>query len=197
MLPMLLPNRILAGLVGLALLDTGGAALAQSTGAATAPALTGPTPAGARYAAAHDSLMRRVAGARAQAEERSTYFNATKGSFGGLHRRIKSYAGVGKFIVKQQIVRQRNGTELEKVTYYDTYGRKVLAERYEGRLLTRLELVEYSNASEPVLTDRWLLVRGDYLRHDLAPTTVVSPTGERSGASQQTSYFFRALPAGQ
>ena len=186
-------NRLLAGLVGLALLGMVRPALAQ----AAAPALTGPTPAGARYAAAHDSLMRRVAGVRARAEERSNYFTATKGSFGGLHRRVRSYAGVARFIVKQQIIRQRDGTELEKAAYYDPYGQQVLTERYEGHLLTRLELFEYSDAPGHPLKDHWLLVRGDYLRHDLAPTTVVSPTGVRNTSFQQTSYFFRPLPAGQ
>ena len=184
------PNRLLAGWLGLALLGLGGPALAQ-------PTPTAPGPGGARYAAAHDSLMRRVAGARAQAEERSNSFKATKGSFGGVHRRVKSYAGIGKFLVKQQTVRQRNGTELETVAYYDAYGHQVLLERYEGHLLTRLELFEYSDVPGHLLTDRWLLVRGDYLRHDLAPTTRMSPTGERSTSFQQTSYFFRALPPGQ
>ena len=42
---------------------------------------------------------------------------------------------------------------------------------------------------------RWLLVRGDYLQHDVvSATATISPAGERKPAVQQTSYFFHAQP---
>ena len=148
-----------------------------------------------RYTAAHDSLMRRVADVRAEAEARMSYFKTTTGSLGGLHREVKSYAGVATFLVKRQVVRQCYGTELEKLDYYDVYGRKVLAERYEGRQLTRLELLEYPATPGKFRVGRWLLVRGDYLQHDVvSATAAISPTGERKPAAQQTSYFFHAQP---
>ena len=62
---------------------------------------------------------------------------------------------------------KKRGGELQKIAYYDTAGRQVLAERYEGHQLTRLELWEYptkrTQTGRP--TAMWLLVRGDYLRH--------------------------------
>ena len=92
-----------------------------------------------RYTAAHDSLVRRVVNVRTEAEARTIYFKITTGALEGLHQKVKSYAGVATFLVKRQVVRQCYGTELEKLDYYDVYGRKVLAERYEGRQLTRLD----------------------------------------------------------
>ena len=64
-------------------------------------------------------------------------------------------------------MKHKFGVELHKVSYFDATGRRVLAERYEGGQLTRLELWEYparrTQYGRPTAT--WLLVRGDYLRH--------------------------------
>ena len=187
----MLLKSLLPRLMGVALLGISGSALAQSAASAST---------NARYIAAHDSLMRRVASARAQAEVRMNFFTAKAGSFGGLHRKVKSYAGVGSFLVKQEVVRQRFGVELIKTVYYDTYSRKVLTERYEGQHLVRLELWEYPAALGDVTTDQWLLVRGDYLQHGkqtARPAT--SLTGEKTSAvaKQQASYFFRSRPVGE
>ena len=139
--------------------------------------------------------MRWVANVRAEAEARTSYFKITTGALEGLHQKVKSYAGVATFLVKRQVVRQCYGTGLERLDYYDTYGRKVLAERYEGRQLTRLELLEYPATPGKFRVGRWLLVRGNYLQHDVVSATVaISPTGERKPAAQQTSYFFHAQP---
>jgi hypothetical protein len=154
------------------------------------------------FAAANDSLLHRVARTRAQFEARISSFKATQGSFGGLHRKVRSYAGTPQGVVdavgvkassgmvKQQTVKHRYGIELEKIVYRDTKGRKVLTERYEGHQLTRLELLEYSEPfSAPV--GSWLLVRGDYLRYTFSPVSLVYKGG------QQKSYFFRPRPSGE
>ena len=188
------------------LLNTCLAALAQSTPATQPPtAGTRPSPpvlALSSFAAAHDSLLHRVARIRTQTESLQASFTATKGSLGGLHRKVKSYAGtprgvvnaVGEAtrttVVRQQTLKYRYGVELEKLVYRDGKGHKVLTERYEGHQLTRLELFEYGEPfSAPVAS--WLLVRGDYLRHTTFP---MSPGFK---GKPQNSYFFRALPAGQ
>ena len=154
------------------------------------------------FAAANDTLLRRVARARSQAEAQISYFRAVQGSFGGLHRKVRSYVGIPKslanaggdqtssVLVKQQAVKHRYGIELEKVTYRDAKGRKVLTERYEGHQLTRLELFEYNDPfNAPV--GSWLLVRGDYLRYTFSAVSLVYKGG------QQRSYFFRPRPAGE
>lgn len=188
------------------LLNTSLAASAQST-----PATPPPTPearplprmlALSSFAAAHDSLLHRVARIRMQTEGLQTSFKATKGSLGGLHRKIESYAGTPRsivsstgeetrtLVVKQQTIKHRYGIELEKIVYHDSVGHKVMTERYEGHQLTRLELFEYDELlSAPVSS--WLLVRGDYIRYNSAPISLAD------GYKHQTSYFFRALPAGQ
>ena len=74
-------NSLLPHLLGLALLGSSATALAQPAGSAGTDA---------RYAAAHDSLMHRVAGARAEAEARITFFTVKTGLFGGLRRKVKS-----------------------------------------------------------------------------------------------------------
>ena len=152
-----------SGLLGLLALGAGPAARAQTTpGAAAAGALPAPP-----YAVAHDSLMRRVAQVYAQAAARTGYFSATQGAWGGLHRRVHAYARVAGPLVKVEAVKHKFGVELHKVAYFDATGRQVLAERYEGQQLTRLELREYparrTRYGRPTAT--WLLVRGDYLRH--------------------------------
>ncbi|MDB5268437.1 MAG: hypothetical protein JWP58_1477 [Hymenobacter sp.] len=156
------------------------------------------------FAAANDSLLHRVARTRGQAEARISSFKAVQGSFGGLHRKVRSYAGVPKSVVvvnagavqngsgmvKQQTIKHRYGIELEKIVYRDVKGRKVLTERYEGHQLTRLELFEYNEPfSAPV--GSWLLVRGDYLRYIYSPVSLVYKNG------QQKSYFFRPRPGGE
>ncbi|GAB3878437.1 hypothetical protein GCM10028824_40360 [Hymenobacter segetis] len=154
------------------------------------------------FAAANDSLLHRVARTRAQLEARISSFKATQGSFGGLHRKVRSYTGVPKGVVdavgvqtssgvvKQQTIKHRYGIELEKIVYRDAKGRKVLTERYEGRQLTRLELFEYTEPfSAPV--GSWLLVRGDYLRYIFSPVSLIYK------GRQQKSYFFRPRPAGE
>lgn len=154
------------------------------------------------FAAANDSLLHRVARIRSQTEARSSSFKATQGSFGGLHRKVRSYAGTPKgmvnavgvqtssAIVKEQTIKHRYGIELEKAVYRDAKGRKVLTERYEGHQLTRLELFEYNELLNTPVSS-WLLVRGDYLRYLFTPVTLVHKLG------QQTSYFFRPRPAGE
>ncbi|MFD1470341.1 hypothetical protein ACFQ48_19090 [Hymenobacter caeli] len=170
----------LLGLLGL------GAARAQAVGqTVTAEAVTTTLPAPTPYSAAHDSLMRRVTNVHAQTAARLGAFQASQGSFGGLHRRVRSYVGeLGprNSLIKWQTVKYRFGIELEKVVYYDLYSRKVLTERYEGRRLVRLELREYPAAltalNKPTAT--WLLVRGSYLRHKTQPF----------GVAPTTSYYF-------
>ncbi|WP_125916783.1 hypothetical protein [Hymenobacter coccineus] len=84
---------------------------------------------------------------------------------------------------------KKRGGELQKISYFDATGRRVLAERYEGGQLTRLELREYparrTQYGRP--TASWLLVRGDYLRHQFlsAPTHAT------------THYYHRLRPAGE
>lgn len=194
-------NRLVAGLSCLAMLIFHPSAQAQApapTASAASQEAAGKKPSSARYAAAYDSLMSRVAAVHAQAEERMGLFTATKGSFGGLHRRVKSFAGVSSFLVKRQVVKQRAGTELEKVAYYDSYGRKVLTERYEEQKLTRLELLDYPSTPARFLAGRWLLVRGDYLQHSVrTPVSDITQTGEKKSAFQKTSYFFRPRAAGE
>ncbi|WP_216679259.1 hypothetical protein [Hymenobacter siberiensis] len=154
------------------------------------------------FAAANNSLLHRVARTRSQAEARVSSFKATQGSFGGLHHKVRSYAGTPKGmvnavgvqtssgVVKEQTIKQRYGIELEKVVYHDAKGRKVLTERYEGHQLTRLELFEYNESfNAPVSSG--LLVRGDYLRYIFSSVSLVYKGG------QQTSYFFRPRPAGE
>ena len=71
-------------------------------------------------------------------------------------------------LAKFEVVKhKKRGGELQKIAYHDTAGRQVLAERYEGHQLTRLELWEYptkrTQTGRP--TAMWLLVRGNYLWH--------------------------------
>ncbi|MGY3088468.1 hypothetical protein ACVWYF_001501 [Hymenobacter sp. UYAg731] len=154
------------------------------------------------FAAANDTLLHRVARARSQAEARISSFRAVQGSFGGLHRKVRSYAGTPKSmanavgvqtisgIVKQQTIKHRYGIELEKIVYRDVKGRNVLTERYEGHQLTRLELFEYAEPfGAPV--GSWLLVRGDYLRYTFSPISLIYKGG------QQKSYFFRPRPVSE
>ena len=50
--------------------------------------------------------MRRVASVRTEAEAHTSYFKTNTGALeGGLHRTIKSYAGVATSLVKRQVVR--------------------------------------------------------------------------------------------
>ena len=203
-------TRLLVGSTTL-LLNTCLAALAQST-PTTQPPTAGAKPAAlalSSFAAAHDSLLHRVARIRTQTEGLQTSFTATKGSLGGLHRKIKSYAGtpqsvvnaVGEatrtLVVKQQTIKHRYGIELETIVYRDSKGHKVLTERYEEHQLTRLVLFEYNELlSAPVAS--WLLVRGDYIRYTTAPIRyTTAPILLAYKGKQQNSYFFRALPAGQ
>ena len=197
--------RLFAGSIVL-LLSTGLAA-GQST---PAPSLPGPSSQSkpfmltlSSFAAAYDSLQLRVARIRTQTESLQTSFTATQGSFGGLHRKIKSYAGIPwstigatgeqtrTLVVRQQTVKYRYGIELETLVYRDGKGRNVMTERYEDHHLTRLELFEYG----PLLssaTARWLLVRGDYLSYFASPVSLAY-----KGEQQQRVYFFRAPPAGK
>ncbi len=133
--------------------------------------------------------MRRVASVYARAGARTDYFLASQGSFGGLHRRVRSYAGTTALPVRQQTVKHKFGIELEKVVYYDAQGRKVLAERYEGHLLTRLELWEYpaNHARFNKPTAQWLLVRGDYLRHEFL----------RAPNHTTIGYYYNLRPPGE
>lgn len=174
------------GLLGLLMLGAGLAARAQTTTDITTTLALPLTP----YAAAHDSLMRRVRQVYAQAEAHTGYFHAARGSFGGLHRRVQTYARTSRpLLVKREAVKHKFGVELQKVRYYDDAGHVVLAERYEGHQLVWLELWEYparrTQYGRPAAT--WLLVRGDYLRHRFlsAPnhTTI--------------NYYYQLRPAGE
>ncbi|TPG63583.1 hypothetical protein [Hymenobacter nivis] len=189
-----MPSRLRpAAALGLLLLGAGSAqaqtlALGEPTPrrpAQTAPAAAALPPEPLLYAAAHDSLMYRVAQIHAQAEARAGYFSASQGSFGGLHRRVRTYARSAGPLVKREVVKHRFGVELQKVAYYDAAGHQVLTERYEDRQLTRLELWEYPASGRP--TANWLLVRGDYLRHQFlsAPTHAT------------VHYYHRLRPVGE
>ncbi|MBD2723540.1 hypothetical protein [Hymenobacter armeniacus] len=179
------------------LLGSSAWACAQTT---SQPAASNLTPdQAARYTAAHDSLMRRVATVRSEAESRMGFFKSSQGSLGSAHRRVQAYAkakGVSSFysgvstpagagVVKTQTIKRRFGVELEKVVFYDAKGRQTLIERRENHVLTRLELREYpQDLSLP--NSRWLFVRGDYLMHMAQPTLAL--------ATKKTFYYFRALP---
>ncbi|MCC3153418.1 hypothetical protein Q3A66_10505 [Hymenobacter sp. BT770] len=152
-----------------------------------------------RYTAVRDSLMRRVDRVHAQAELRMASFKSTRGSFGGLHRRVRSYdATTAPFIsdtgvrsatthlVKSQLTKQRDGIELEKVRYYDPKGRLVLSEQYEGHRLTQLELLEYPELLN-VPTTTWLLVRGDYIMRTSNPDSITK-------TPKKISYYFSYRP---
>ena len=155
-----------------------------------------------RYTAAHDSLMRLVATVHAQDESRRSHFKASMGSFGGLHRRVRTFDGTPKDnsilsapgslsnITKKQVIKHRFGIELEKVTYYDSRGREVLKERYEAQQLICLELLEYPEMrpylkvpNEP--SSKWLFVRGDYLSHIMLI------------GSKRSSSFFYSRPSAE
>lgn len=91
--------------------------------------------------------------------------------------------------VKFEVVKHKFGVELHKVSYFDATGRQVLAERCEGRQLTRLELWEYparrTQYGRPTAT--WLLVRGDHLRHQFL-----------SGPKHFTTHYYHSLrPPGE
>lgn len=137
------------------------------------------------FAAAHDTLMQRVARSRSQSEALIKSFAAREGTMGGLHRRVKAFAGPPRSsqIVKKQVIKRRFGVELEKLSYYDGKGRKVLVERYEGRQLVHLELFEYSEPLNLPVSS-WLFVRGDYVRYT---SSLVS----HSGSSRRQTYFFK------
>jgi hypothetical protein len=91
--------------------------------------------------------------------------------------------------VKHEVVKHSFGIELQKVNYFDATGRRVLAERYEGGQLTRLELREYPaprpQSGQPAAS--WLLVRGDYLRHQFQSTPTHSTI----------HYYHNLRPAGE
>ncbi|WP_156176063.1 hypothetical protein [Hymenobacter terrenus] len=195
------------GLLGLILLGSGASAQAPSTtqapgqvqvatSAGSGPETSSQT---ARYNAAYDSLMHLAANVRALADTRLTYFKATRGTFGGLHRRVRSYTGSPNkaifdnapsvlFLVKRQVVKRRYGIELEKVQYYDAKGRKVLKERYEGHRLIWLALTQYTDFVTP--SAKWLLVRGDYVMRVSYP----APTSKEK---RSKSYFFGPRPAAE
>ena len=139
------------------------------------------------YAVAHDSLMRKAAAIRAEAAARQMHFRAKQGSFGGLHRRIKSY-GLIVSSLKKHTVKYRYGIMLERVTYRDLLGRVLLSERYEGQQLTWLELSEYPNKFNTPASAKWLFVHGDYLKYT---PLLTSPIGR---VAQKTQYFYKARP---
>jgi hypothetical protein len=148
------------------------------------------------FTAAYDTLLARTGRVRTQARVRQGIFNARFGSLSGLHRRIKSYVPVGAdggqrpgILVQHQVIKHSFGIELQKITYYDVAGRKVLRERYEGHQLVKLEMLEYASSSSTPAAS-WLFVRGDYLRYS-APAS--SPAGKRT---MRRNYFFNPQPAG-
>lgn len=53
------------------------------------------------YAATYDSPLRRVA------EARAGYFAASQGAFGGLHRRVLTYAHAAGLLVKFEVVKHK------------------------------------------------------------------------------------------
>jgi len=62
----------------------------------------------ARYVAAHDSLMRLAAGVRDRVEAGTGFFQASQGTLGGLHRRVRSYLDPGSsLVIKNQAVKRR------------------------------------------------------------------------------------------
>ena len=149
------------------------------------------------YAVAHDSLMRKVAAVRTRSDARQMRFIATQGTFGGLHRRIRSYGGLN-MVLKKHTVKYRFGIALERVTYRDLLGRLLLSERYEGQQLTRLELSEYPERFKNPANAKWLLVRGDYLSYSTSSVSLAYKSKQREVKSKQREvYFFRALPAVQ
>ncbi|GAB3574130.1 hypothetical protein [Hymenobacter daeguensis] len=153
----------------------------------------------ARYAAAHDSLLRLAEGVHLQAESRLRFFKATKSGLNSSRRRVRGfaappsmtvdYAGIkstaGGGIVKDQIIRRRFGTELEKVVYYDARHRKVLTERYDNHQLVQLVLSEYADVLS-VPFSQWQLVRGGYLRHTTRRLLFQAPG--------KSFFYFDAMP---
>ena len=166
-------------------------AAAQTAAAVPTPALNADSQR-RRFAVAHDSLMRLAADTRTDAESRIAIFKAQQGTFGGLHRRIRSSAVINGPLIKKQVIKNRFGRELERVKYYDYKRRLVLSEWYEGRQLTRLELRQYESGlalSVPLTT--WLLVRGDYLHVVSRAAVLGQPAGPRVLG---TSYYFGPRP---
>lgn len=170
-------------------------ASAQAQTTPTAP----PAPSFSSFVVAHDSLQSQAARIRAQALARAAGFKSKLGTFGGPHRRIKTYAGTpqgavnseGLFgvspLVERQIVRHRYGVELEKRVYYDPKGNVILTEQFENQQLIRLRLRHY-NATTNLPVAEWLLVRGDYLHYTTAAASLVYKS------ARHTQYFFRPRP---
>ena len=189
-------NRFVGGLLGLVGLGTSYFAQAQTTSATSSrPAtylsvftLPGTPPEAARYAVAHDSLTRLLSTAYANSEALAVSFIASKSSFGSIHRRIKSYSGANrKLLVKREVIKQRFGMQVKKVTYYDSKGRRFLKERYENHQLIWLTLKQYQEPfNSPLVT--WLFVRGNYLKR----TNNNTANGEKG---RKINYFFSPLPA--
>ncbi|MDO7850885.1 hypothetical protein [Hymenobacter convexus] len=197
---MTIPHRKLLSLLAL----TGISLTHAPTAAAQAPAAPPVSAANqsARYAAAHDTLMRLAANVRREAEGRLAFFKTSQGSFGSVHRRVLGYAsnkgakvdyagvatpaGIG--LVEKITVKHRFGVELERVAFYDAKGRKILTERREDHILTRLELLEYAEGfNRP--NSRWLMVHGGYLMHSAQRTLAL--------ATKKTFYYFQTLPAAE
>lgn len=185
-------NRLASTLLCLAGLGT--SSLAQAQSPATTPirqatsvyTIPGTPPEAARYTAAHDSLTRLLSTTYANAETLALSFHAVRSNFGSTHRRVKSYSDTGlKQLVKREVVKQRFGMQVNKVTYYDSKSRRFLKERYENNQLIWLTFKQYQEPfNGPAVT--WLFVRGNYLKRT---RSVVN--GERG---PKTTYFFSPLP---
>ena len=189
-------NRLVGGLLGLVGLGTSYFAQAQTTSATSSrPAtylsvftLPGTPPEAARYAVAHDSLTRLLSTAYANSETLTLSFRAVRSNFGSIHRRVKSYSDTElKQLVKREVVKQRFGMQVKKVSYYDPNGRLFLKERYENHQLIWLTLKQYQEPfNSPLVT--WLFVRGNYLKR----TNNNTANGEKG---RKISNFFSPLPA--
>jgi len=189
-------TRFVGVLLGLVGLGTSYFAQAQTTSATSSqPAnslsvftLPGTPSESARYAVAHDSLTRLLSTAYANSETLALSFHAVRSNFGSIHRRVKSYSVTNrKLLVKREVVKQRFGMQVKKVTYYDSKGRRFLKERYENHQLIWLTLKQYKAPfNSPLVT--WLFVRGNYLKR----TNNNTANGEKG---RKINYFFSPLPA--
>lgn len=129
-----------------------------------------------RYTIERDSLWQRAARVRARTQGRITEFHTSLLALGGTRRKVVSYGQVQRRAngtptlnrVKRQIAKHKTtGSELEKIYYYGTGNRPLLAEYYQQGQLVRLELYEYplragSEYGAVFREAQW--VQGDYLR---------------------------------
>lgn len=160
-----------------ALLLLGARQRAAAQASATVQAQAYSTEPGTPYTTERDSLWRRAARVRARTEARIVSFHAAFAAVGGTRRkvvsfgRLKTAGSAGQTIRYTQVKVQTNkhktsGAEVEKICYYGTSKRLLLAEYYEQHRLVRLNLHEYplrEGGEYGTVFRKTQWVSGDYL----------------------------------